>query len=351
MQSRARVVVLLALALVALTACGCDFAGLMFGVTPSAWQPAARGNVVVRAHDGASWIAAPTTCVSGEPDGFHGVDLVSTDAPRAILRVVSDPMAGLRVRLTAPGVSPMELDRNWCRTLTGSVDRTNVAINRVPLLAGGLTMDCTAPDGTTIAGRLTFSGCHRSSEAIAAWRAAEAGTSTQEIARIRALPRIPESTAPVALRDDLRGVRVVVRSHLSGALVGGETMASAQTQCTAAARELMGVIGWVPVTSESEPHQLELDLACTGHVELHEVGEVAELVLPPIDGPFMQISAQGRVIESFAPVPRRLRCDALGTGNERMMRCAQQAKLAGNGRVVGLLNQSAALAEAVGRTR
>jgi hypothetical protein len=76
-----------------------------------------------------------------------------------------EPHASL-ARAVRLGVTTEEiaLDRSTCARLDVRVERTDIAVDKVPLLRGSASIDCTV-DGVRVAGELQFTGCHRSAEA------------------------------------------------------------------------------------------------------------------------------------------------------------------------------------------
>ena len=322
-------------------------AGVMDAMSPQAWMSQVSGAIDVAPRGSAPWTMTATACASGEPEGFAGVVLGGAERAPAVVRVASDLNHGLRAHISGPGLLGVDLTPGMCRKLEGAVRRSNRAVNRVKLLEGSLSLDCTTPDGVVISGTATFSNCGRATNDIAAINAANAAIDADTRGRVASFTPIsaPAGEAP-RLRQELRGLRVVVRASLVGGVVpgGGESAASAQRSIDEQARGFAERLGWVPV-DESSPHDLTMDLAFSGHVTFVDAGGVTAVVLPAADRPSLRLWAGAAEVLSVPVGPRGLRCEVTGTRDERQSTCAQWVSRFGDARLVSSLNGSQALAD------
>src|SRR5262249_5942321 len=125
----------------------------------------------------------------------------------------------------------------------------------------------------------------------------------------------------------------------------------ADRKCLEGSAALIRRIGLSPVIEASAPHVIEVEMACTGHVELRRVGGKAALVAPRPEPPSLRVLAAGHGIRAGQPGPRALRWHARGTGDERIQKCAAWATRAAEARMVAALNASQALADLARRMR
>jgi len=93
------------------------------------------------------------TCHSGAPQGFTGVDLVSTD--EAKVRVAVQPDGQAQVWYFEPG-STVGTDLGVCGT--ASVTEQNSEINGVKNVMGTADLSCSG--AKTVAGFAAFENCH-----------------------------------------------------------------------------------------------------------------------------------------------------------------------------------------------
>ena len=94
----------------------------------------------------------PTSCRSGQVNGFSGVDLI--DDKEQTLRLVQTP-ANKPLVILFEGEKPLEFGE--CGTL--SLDRQNSTINDITNVMGKATLDCKLED-RAVSGTLTFKNCH-----------------------------------------------------------------------------------------------------------------------------------------------------------------------------------------------
>ncbi len=322
-----------------------DYAGLisqaMAGIPQNQTQgaPLVHGELTIAVPGSASVTVAPRYCRSGEPASFAGVDLVSDGADATLVRVVEDPLLGTRLRIErAGGAAPWILDAARCRTLAAGLHRTGVAINRVNLLQGSLVVDCTAEDGTVIAGQVHYRACHTSPEADAAVLAVTDG------ARIAALPLVPDAAEATTLPPALQGLRVLPTVRVVGATIDGETPEQARAACLEGTRTFVTQRGWVPVADAGAPHDLDIEFACSGHVVYRTVGAMTEIELPDASGPSVRIRSGGAEIATIPPAPRRWRCESPGTLAAREGACSARVGRYNDARLARMIAESAPLA-------
>jgi hypothetical protein len=95
----------------------------------------------------------PTSCSSGQPNGFAGVDLM--DGSGARLRLVSLPNGQAAALLFAPGAS-QATELGACGPFT--LERQSSRINGVYNLRGTATLGCKGK--TPVVGSVQFENCH-----------------------------------------------------------------------------------------------------------------------------------------------------------------------------------------------
>ncbi|MFK7991863.1 MAG: hypothetical protein AB8I08_37950 [Sandaracinaceae bacterium] len=120
----------------------------------------AEGTVEVRGPSGA-YSVEPTECVAQHP--YFGVRLGTESDGALFLRGREDGPA--EVQLTAPGCDDFErcprraLSPEACSQLDALVEPGSYEVNRRPVADGHVALRCQLDDGTTVAGRIDFSGC------------------------------------------------------------------------------------------------------------------------------------------------------------------------------------------------
>ena len=123
-------------------------------------SPAVTGSLVLDAGDGATRELRFETCVSGDHFHFLGADLF--DGHGASIRAVLDPLRGpaLRLRFTQDAdEAPLLLDSQSCPGLRLEVTDSGWRVNEFRAVVGELELDCAAPGGGRIHGRLAFRQC------------------------------------------------------------------------------------------------------------------------------------------------------------------------------------------------
>lgn len=96
----------------------------------------------------------PTSCRSGQLQGFNGVELTAKGSP-LVVRVMRDPTRGTLIALEQGGQQPAVIAPQTCKTLQVSVQRTSTNVNDVWGVRGSAVADC--PD---LQGTVTFDGCY-----------------------------------------------------------------------------------------------------------------------------------------------------------------------------------------------
>jgi hypothetical protein len=110
----------------------------------------------------------PTGCASMQPYGRMGANVHADGNNDGGFYVTRDPTRGTMVEIEVPGscrnsdgtdctVFPVPRDR--CTTYDIHVEHMDVTVNDVRLVEGHAYLQCTLENGTTVRGRIDFSGC------------------------------------------------------------------------------------------------------------------------------------------------------------------------------------------------
>lgn len=94
----------------------------------------------------------PTSCRSGQANGFAGVDLI--DNAGRTLRIVQSPTNQPQAILIA---GQQVVDVGPCGTM--ALQRQNSTVNDITNVMGDATLKCEA-DGHTVEGAVSFKNCH-----------------------------------------------------------------------------------------------------------------------------------------------------------------------------------------------
>lgn len=94
----------------------------------------------------------PTSCRSGQVNGFSGADLIDDKGQK--LRLVQTP-TGKPLVLLFEGEEPIEFGE--CGTM--SLEQQNSTINNVANVMGKATLDCKLEDHS-VSGTVSFKNCH-----------------------------------------------------------------------------------------------------------------------------------------------------------------------------------------------
>jgi hypothetical protein len=275
--------------------------------------------------------------VSGEPEGFYGVELVSTSG-NAALRVAVDPILGTRARLLRAGGESTTLEAKQCTLLNAAIQRTGTRINGVTLLAGKVTVDCTLDDGSNLAGEVKFQSCHRSARGTET--VAGLGTAREE-ARLASVPLVPEYSVTPEIPANIRALRVHPRARVVGTTVGGESIDTAERACAQSSAAFLRKLGFA--IDDANP-DVEVEIACTGHVVFRHTGNNVEIIRPRTDAPSVTVRALGRVIDTVPAGPPIVRCEIEGTQEDRQKLCVERTERMTTARIAGLLGASRSLA-------
>lgn len=117
-----------------------------------------EGNLEVRGAELGHWYLDPGICLTGEPDGFEGVDLSSSAGDHCV-RFIDDPDEGPLVVAYIPGTTEgRKFAPDDCSKFHVYLERTKDQDDVIYNVGGNMTIDCESEDGT-IAGELVFDGC------------------------------------------------------------------------------------------------------------------------------------------------------------------------------------------------
>jgi len=105
-----------------------------------------------------SW--TPDRCISGDAGYFVGFDFVSSTGA-ARLRAMLDPLGAAVVRWDPGSGRPVQVLRSdMCTRLVVDATPTAWRVNDVREFAGHVELQCAAPDGASIEGRIAVDHCH-----------------------------------------------------------------------------------------------------------------------------------------------------------------------------------------------
>ena len=125
-------------------------------------HPTISGSIDLRRADGTRLHWTPDQCSSGAHALFVGFDFLST-LDDGHLRVVLEPVDGAALRWTSGTGSAQErivLHRADCTRLDVDVHPTAWEVNDVREFAGYVDIQCAAPDGLQVEGRIGVDHCH-----------------------------------------------------------------------------------------------------------------------------------------------------------------------------------------------
>ena len=116
------------------------------------------------------YVVTPTLCQSGEHQSFFGVTLFPDEDAPGTLVVVDDPVRGRMVRALVDGSCHADSGNTFvcsyaavnpaqCRRFEMSIVPTSTSVNDIQLVDGRLLLDCTMPEGGTLAADLVFENC------------------------------------------------------------------------------------------------------------------------------------------------------------------------------------------------
>ncbi len=128
----------------------------------SVMHPTVSGGIVVRRTDGTELHWTPERCSSGDAALFVGFDFLSAH-DEGHMRVVVEPIDGPALRWSfGPGTtqSQIVLHRSDCARLDVDVHATDWHVNDVRDFSGSVDLQCDAPGGVRIEGRIAVDHCH-----------------------------------------------------------------------------------------------------------------------------------------------------------------------------------------------
>jgi hypothetical protein len=115
------------------------------------------GNLFARGGVLEEWALNPLFCISGEPEGFRGVDICGNDG---CARLRLSPTEGPTVTVYEPHpVMPRVFSPAACGTFRATFERTPAYIENVRLVDGSFEIECDA-EPRAVFGRIAFEGCH-----------------------------------------------------------------------------------------------------------------------------------------------------------------------------------------------
>lgn len=134
----------------------------------------ATGEIRSQGSPHGDYVLGPTSCYSGEHEGFFGVwiapeleeDAQGRSGFRGGLKLVKDPVGSWRVFLQSPAECESfacvtrPVARAHCGTFDVSVRHTNVWVNEIRERQGHADLECRFPEGGSLSAHLTFERCH-----------------------------------------------------------------------------------------------------------------------------------------------------------------------------------------------
>jgi hypothetical protein len=117
-----------------------------------------RGGLTVEHRDGGQrWSTTPDECVSGERQGFFGVDMRAGGSDAALVRVILDERDGAVVQLNVPGTDHALFvhHRSVCARFDVHVERAGNGVD----MRGHVRLECDDP-GFALQADITFERCH-----------------------------------------------------------------------------------------------------------------------------------------------------------------------------------------------
>jgi hypothetical protein len=108
-----------------------------------------------------TWTMSVDQCESGEPKGFFGVDLYTSDDERLGVRIIDDPVHGIQVNVNIPESDnrAVPLRPGDCAVLDAQVYQQNKRTNWIWHMAGSLRIDCETKGGRLL-GEVEFEDCY-----------------------------------------------------------------------------------------------------------------------------------------------------------------------------------------------
>jgi hypothetical protein len=115
------------------------------------------GNLFARGGALGDWALDPYVCLSGEPAGWKGVDLLGSDTS---VRLRIHPREGALVIAYRPREhEPHVFSPARCEWFGATFEQTNTYVEEVRVVNGEIDIDCET-DAGTLYGHVAFEGCH-----------------------------------------------------------------------------------------------------------------------------------------------------------------------------------------------
>jgi hypothetical protein len=167
-------------------------------------------------------------------------------------------------------------------------------------------------------------------------------------AEMASLPRLQPHYSVPSLPPAMRGLRVLVIARVVGGRTEEQTSEQVRQGCAEAGRELLTQIGWIPVASASEPHDLVWRGSCSGHVAIAATDDGDGMVARPRTEPTVIETPDGQVVETLAPGPEKMRCPQ-GIEHVDVQTCGAPFRELVESGVVSQIAGSARIAEVASR--
>lgn len=173
-----------------------------------------------------------------------------------------------------------------------------------------------------------------------------------QYAEMAALPALAEGYHVPRLASDIATLQVAVSARLSGGTMSGETPEAASATCLGMLKQATAQLGFSVVSDASQPHDMDVEMACGAYMKLQTLGNVHVLERPPVRGPAAVYRVNGQPIDEMAAPPPRMRCDtAAPDENAMLLDCSARYQEYVLAAVVQHANDSAALHNLASRVR
>ena len=317
--------------LIAASLCGC-------GVTNI------KGNLVWQDPSGKSVPLSPDRC-----EGQNGwLDLSSTKTGSRI-HYITNAWDGPEVQITA-GNSAQTNDFRKADCSVLNLDARQDAYswqmcdgpphatyNCKPIggdIHGSIELDCSAQNGVRVKGRIDAVNCTESKN--------NPNTLTPEnLARIQGtdVVHLQSHYAPPAIPDSLKGVRVFVSATFVSEASASQNGAGLDSVCTDKVTNMFGQMGWRPVRSESDPHDLVARGFCTQISFVTSDNQTYALLPAPL-GKLRLETLDGKPLWEQQPLSTTYQCPGDG-----LVDCAEAVKEYRDAQAMSQIVQSAQVAD------
>jgi hypothetical protein len=117
--------------------------------------------VTVRTSGGQHWSTMPSQCVSGQRQGFFGVDMRAGTDDGTLVRAIIDPKDGPILKVNVPGTDQALTLRPGpgCSQFDVHVERQSSSINDITNVRGHVRVTCDDPE-LALKADITFENCH-----------------------------------------------------------------------------------------------------------------------------------------------------------------------------------------------